>query len=119
MFVLGGLAWAASWEPAHDEGVTWTQVFGAPDVADCAVGATPIGALVEGLEGDGYGLSDLGDALRRDGMHPPLYYALLQASSRWLGTQRPDLVLFGLAMGLLGLLWSGSARAASWGLNVP
>ena len=49
MFVLGGLAWAASWEPAHDEGVTWTQVFGAPDVSDCAVGATPIGALVEGL----------------------------------------------------------------------
>ncbi len=107
MFVLGGLAWAVAWEPAHDEGVTWTQVFGAPEVSDCAVGATPIGALVEGLEGGGYGLSDLGDALRRDGMHPPLYYARLQASSRWLGTERPGLVLFGLALGVLGLFAMG------------
>ena len=86
VFATFTIANALVWEPAHDEGVTWTQAFGAPDVARCGAtratsAATSIASLYPALDaGLPRSSGDVVAALVRDGMHPPAYYLLVNGA---------------------------------------
>ena len=108
IFALGVLAVAGSWEPAHDEGVSWTQALGAVEIPGCREGPAPIGELVAALEGDpDHGFGGVVEALWSDGMHPPAYYYLLRSWGRTFGIDRMVLVVPAILLGFLGLLAIG------------
>jgi hypothetical protein len=114
-------AYAQVWEPAHDEGVTWTQAFGPLDLPLCDA-TVSTGSALRALEGgEQHSSEDVVAALLQDGMHPPAYYLLVNAWASWLGTQRLPLSLPAIFLGVLSLLAIGrlanslaSGRAAGF-----
>ena len=106
VFAVAVLATAASWEPAHDEGVTWTQALGPVVLPDCASRApVPMGLLFDALGGlPEHGVRDVVESLRSNGMHPPLYYVLLNGWVRVFGIERYAMVLPALLWGCFALL---------------
>ena len=95
-------AYGSVWEPAHDEGVTFTQVMGPMGLESCETGGVAVAeatAWVEPQESHGFG--DVVAALLSDGMHPPAYYLALHAVARISGADR--LLLSGL-LALVGLV---------------
>ena len=100
-------AYAQVWEPAHDEGVTWTQAFGPLELPHCDTTASADSALLA-LAGAGqHAPGDVVAALLDDGMHPPAYYLLVNAWASWVGTQRLPLSLPAMLLGVLSLVAIG------------
>jgi hypothetical protein len=100
-------AYAHVWEPAHDEGVTWTQAFGPVTLPRCDE-TVPVGATRSALAGGGqHSPGDVVAALLQDGMHPPAYYVLVNVWASWVGTQRFPLSLPAILLGLLSLVAIG------------
>lgn len=124
IYVCLAVSGAQVWEPAHDEGVTWTQAFGAQDVASCqaTASATPAKHMYPAIDGRGdHSPGDVVTQLLRDGMHPPAYYLLVNRWASWLGTERVALSVPAIAFGVLSLLamgWLARAlapgRASEW-----
>ena len=95
-------AYLSIWEPAHDEGVTFTQVMGPIGVTSCRQGGMPAAEATALLEPRaGHRASDVIGALMSDGMHPPGYYLGLHGVARLLGAER---VWLAGCLGLLGLV---------------
>ena len=95
-------AYGSVWEPAHDEGVTFTQVMGPMGFESCETGGVAVAEATAWTEPRAsHGYRDVVAALQSDGMHPPAYYLALHAAARIAGTDR--LSLSGL-LALLGLV---------------
>jgi hypothetical protein len=106
--------WA--WEPCHDEGVTFAQVFGSVGLS--AQVPTRVGALHAAFDGGGdLAPSRVVEALRRRGMHPPAYYVFLHAYARLVGTGTLALRVPAYLFGVLSL-W-GIAAVARRAVPVP
>lgn len=118
VFVSFALASAQVWEPAHDEGVTWTQTFGALDLSSCPATASRAAAVAyPAIDGRSHrSLGEVVTALVSDGVHPPAYYLLVNLWASWVGTGRVALSVPAIALGVFSLLAMGwLARALSPG----
>lgn len=84
LYLLLCAATALSWEPCHDEGITWQQTTGKLPLVGHPGQAFRVTDLYAVLDNSaGRGPSDLLAELLGDaGMHPPAYYLWFQA---WLG----------------------------------
>lgn len=99
------VATALSWEPAHDEGITWYQAIGHLDLMRWPGEPIRISRLYTVIDG-GSSLSagDVVEGLMESGgMHPPAYYLALRGWSRLVGTRRLVLAAPALVLGVLSL----------------
>ena len=108
-------AYGSIWEPAHDEGVTFTQVMGPMGFESCETGGVAVAdatAWTEPRESHGY--RDVVAALLSDGMHPPAYYVALHTVARIAGADRLSLSGLLALVGLVSILSIGriSSRMA-------
>jgi len=96
---------AGLWEPAHDEGVTWTQAIGRVELPVAPAEAVPIGRVYAALDAaPGHSAGEVIERLMVEGgMHPPAYYLGLNVWSRLFGSGRVVLVLPALLAGVLTL----------------
>jgi hypothetical protein len=115
LFLALAAATTWAWEPCHDEGVTFAQVFGSVGLS----GQTPsrVGDLYAAFDAaDEFAPGRVVEALRQ-GMHPPAYYVFLHTYARLFGTGTLALRVPAYLFGLLSL-W-GIAAVARRVVPVP
>ena len=105
VYSIASLVYALHWEYAHDEGVTWDQAIGSPNL-ELGAPAVPIDTLYSAV--DGSSTRAPGKVVERllaaDGMHPPAYYVALSRWAAVAGTTRLARLLPVVAIGILGLV---------------
>ena len=81
-------AFAGVWEVTHDEGITWLQTFGSLNLPRWPEAPVAMSDLLILLTGQGSGgWAEVVSALRgHTGMHPPVYYFILNSWGGLFGT---------------------------------
>ncbi len=105
LFVGLAVATTLTWEPCHDEGVTFDQAVGHVALEPWPGPSVSISALHRVLAGEaGADLTAVAHALHDRGMHPPAYYFLINTWVSLLGSSPVALRAPSYGLGLLALV---------------